>query len=309
MTQLSQLSQDLAALVAAGEGSVVRLDGRRGAPATGTVWSADGLIVAAHHALDEEEVEVGLPGGRAVAGRVVGRDLTLDLALVRAGEGGLLPPAWADDEAPAAPGELLISLSRPGRAVRADIGLLARVAGEQRVPAGGRLERYLEAGLALQPGLSGSLVLSAGGRALGVASAGLLRGTVLVIPVATLRRVAKGLLAHGGVRRGYLGLTSTPVRLPAPLAAAAGQEGALLVTGVEPGSPAERAGLLLGDALLSLGGVAVEGPRDLAPVLEAERIGDAVAVRLLRAGAPLELTLTVGAREPSARPHHARSCG
>jgi len=111
------------------------------------------------------------------------------------------------------------------------------------------------------------------------------------------------------VRRGYLGLTSTPVRLPASLEVAAGQEGALLVTGVEPGSPAERAGLLLGDALLSLGGAAVEGTRDLAPVLEAERIGDAVAVRLLRAGAPLDLTLTVGAREPLARPHHARRCG
>ena len=310
MTQLSQLSQDLAALVATGNGAVVRIDGRRGASASGTAWSADGVIVAAHHALDDDEVEVGLPDGRTVKAEVIGRDPSTDLAVLRTAEAGLAPPAWDADDGPVAPGELLVALSRPGRAVRADIGLVARVSGELRVPAGGRLDRYLEAGLALQPGLSGSLVLAADGRALGIASAGLLRGTVLVVPVATLRRVVKALLAHGAIRRGYLGITSTPVRLPDAAAALAGQAGALLVSGVEPGSPAERAGLLLGDALLSLGGAAVEGPRDLAPVLEAERIGDALPVRLLRGGAVLEVTLTVGVRpQASARHGHERHCG
>jgi len=147
-----------------------------------------------------------------------------------------------------------------------------------------------------------------------VASAGLLRGTALVIPVATLRRVVKALLSHGGLRRGYLGLTSSPVRLPAAAAERAGQAGALLVSGVEPGSPAERAGLLLGDALLTIAGAAVESPRDLAPVLEGERIGDAVAVRLWRAGALVEVTLTVGARDQAAAGSgagrgHGRRCG
>jgi S1-C subfamily serine protease len=309
MTQLSQLSQDLAALVAAGSPSVVRIDGRRGASASGTVWSADGVIVATHHAVDDDEVELGMPDGRAVKAEVVGRDPSTDLAILRAAEAGLQPPPWADDGAPIAPGELLVSLSRPGRAVRADLGLVARVAGEQRVPAGGRLDRYVEAGLALQPGLSGSLVLSAAGPALGIATAGLLRGTALVVPVATLRRVVKALLAHGGIRRGYLGITSSPVALPPAAAAQHGQAGALLISGVEQGSPADRAGLLLGDVLLALGGAAVESPRDLAPALEAERIGDAVAVRLLRAGAPLEVTLTIGAREPRPRAGHGAHGG
>jgi S1-C subfamily serine protease len=299
MTQLSQLSQDLAALVRAAEGQVVRLEGGRRV-ATGTVWSADGLVVTTAHGLgDEDEVEVTLPGGTAVPGEVVGHDPTTDLALVRTAAQGLAAPAWAEPEGLAS-GELLVALSRPGGSVRASLGLLSLAAGEWRAPAGGRLERYLETSLALQPGLSGSLVLAADGRPLGLASAGLLRGAALLVPAPTLRRAVKGILAHGGARRGYLGVATFPIRLGPAEAAAAGQEGALLVSGVEPESPAARAGVRLGDALLGVDGHELAGPHHLAPVLEPERVGDAVAVRLLRAGEVLERSLTIGTREPRA---------
>jgi len=310
MTQLSQLSQDLAALVRAAEGQVVRLAGRRRA-ATGTVWSADGLVVTTAHGLgDEDEVEVTGPDGAAAPGEVVGRDPTTDLAVVRTALPGLTAPAWAEPEG-LVTGELLVALSRPGGRVRASLGLLSLAGGEWRAPAGGRLERYLETSLALQPGLSGSLVLAADGRALGLASAGLVRGEALLVPAPTLRRAVKGILAHGGARRGYLGVATFPVRLGPVEAAAAGQEGALLVSGVEPESPAARAGLRLGDALLAVGGHEVAGPHDLAPVLEPERVGDAVTVRLLRAGEVRERALTVGAREPRAggESRHGRGLG
>jgi S1-C subfamily serine protease len=307
MSRLAELSQDLAALVHAAEGQVVRLAGRRRA-ATGTAWSEAGLVVTTAHGLgDEDELEVALPDGSTVRGEVAGRDPTTDLAVVRTAA-RLAAPAWAEADGLAV-GELLVAVARPGHAVRADLGLLARAGGEFRAPAGGRVARYLETTFALQPGLSGSLVLAADGRALGVASAGLVRGEALLVPAATLRRAVEAILEHGGPRRGYLGVATFPIRLGPAEAAAAGQAGALLVSGVEPESPAARAGLLLGDALLAVDGQPVAGPRDLAPVLEPERVGGVAALRLLRAGQVVERTLTVGARAARQAPPEGRAQG
>jgi len=118
----------------------------------------------------------------------------------------------------------------------------------------------------------------------------------MVVPAETLRRVVSALAEHGAVRRGYLGIATLPVRLPPPAATAAGQHGALLVSAVEPDSPAAQAGLLLGDAVLTLDGEAVTDFGDLLPLLEADRIGKALAVKVLRAGEVREVQVTVGVR-------------
>jgi S1-C subfamily serine protease len=292
---LTALSRRTAALVAESAAHVVRVDGRRRGPASGVVWSSDGLVVTAHHVVErDEELEVGLPSGETVPAELVGRDPSTDLALLRASASGLAAAPWTDE--PPAAGELLLALSRPGVRPRASLGLVARAAGEFRAAGGGRIDRWVEASLDVAPGLSGSLVVGAAGTPVGLASAGLVRGTILVVPPATLRRVTGALLAHGGVRRGFLGVTTLPVRLPPSAAARAGQECALLVSAVEDGSPAHRAGLLLGDALLSLAGAPLAHAGDLLPLLEEERIGQALAVRLVRAGEVRELPVTVGAR-------------
>ena len=290
---LAALSRRVADLTTERAAHVVRVEGRHRGPASGVVWSSDGLVLTTHHALErDEEIEIGLPSGETAAAELVGRDPTTDLALLRV-SGGLSAAPWSDE--PVRAGELVVALARPGRSPRAALGLVARASGEFRGAGGGRIDRWLETSLPLAPGLSGALVLGAPGAGVGIATAGLVRGAAMIVPPATLRRVTAALVAHGAVRRGFLGVTTIPIRLGGA-APRAGQAAGLLVSSVEEGSPADRAGVLLGDALLALGGEPVRHAGDLLPLLEEDRIGQPVSVRLLRAGEVRELSVTVGAR-------------
>ena len=166
---LMQLSDRIAALGADAAAHVVRVDGRRRAPASGVAWSADGVVVAPHHALPrDEEVAVGLPSGETAAAEILGRDPATDLAVLRVRGAALAPAALAADDAPLAAGELVVGVSRPGRSPRVALGVLARAAGEFRAAGGGRVDRFLETTLDLHPGLSGGLVLRADGAAVGI---------------------------------------------------------------------------------------------------------------------------------------------
>ncbi|HZM51769.1 MAG TPA: PDZ domain-containing protein, partial [Vicinamibacteria bacterium] len=113
-----------------------------------------------------------------------------------------------------------------------------------------------------------------------------------------LRRVVETLITHGHVRRGFLGIGTIPVRLPAALEKAVGQRAGLLVTSVAGDSGAARAGLLLGDVIVAVEGKGVSGPGDLLPFLEEDRIGQSLAARILRAEEPRDVAITIGAREP-----------
>lgn len=294
---LTQLSAQLTDLAGQAGAHVVRVEGRRRFPSSGVVWSGDGVIVTAHHTLEQdEEVEVGLASGETVEAEVLGRDPSTDLAAIRVSATGLTPALWAEETTVAA-GALVVGVSRPGRNPRASLGLVARAAGEYRARRGGRIDRYLETTLDVHAGFSGSLVLGPDGLGIGLGTAGLLRGTAMAVPPSTLRRVVKSLLAHGEVRRGYLGLATHPVPLPPEVRARTGEELALLVARVEPDSPAARAGIALGDALLSFGGESLQDPGELLALLAEDRIGDTVSMKLLRAGEVKDIQITIGARE------------
>jgi S1-C subfamily serine protease len=293
---LAELSNELAGVVERAEPSVVRVEGRRRTPSSGVVWSADGVIVAAHHSVDfDENVPVGLSDGRSVAARVVGRDPGSDLAVLHVEATGLSPARWSP--APPRVGELVVSLSRPGRSARARLGVVSAAGGEWRTSAGQRLESYLETDVALHPGFSGGLLAGATGEALGVNTAGLLRGSSLAVPPAAARRIVEALLARGHVRRGWLGIGTQPVPLPADLRARLDQPTGLIVLSVQPDGPAARAGLVLGDVLLRAGGEKLTSPAALLPSLDEERVGRPLALTVLRAGEERALTATVGERE------------
>ncbi|HYQ42993.1 MAG TPA: PDZ domain-containing protein, partial [Polyangiaceae bacterium] len=117
----------------------------------------------------------------------------------------------------------------------------------------------------------------------------------LTLATVTIERVLTALLSHGQIQRGYLGVSSTPARLPQGVAESIGQRVGLVVTGLQENGPAASSGVFLGDVLLALDGERVESIPDLQAVLE-ERAQRTVALRILRAGEPHELSVTPSAR-------------
>jgi S1-C subfamily serine protease len=180
--------------------------------------------------------------------------------------------------------------------VRATLGIVSVLGEGWRTPVGGRVERYLEAGVLLYPGFSGGPLIDVRGKVLGVNTGGLRRGGSLTIVTPAVRRTVEALAAHGRIRRGYLGIATQPARLPEAIAGAVGQPRGLLVIEVEPGSPAEAAGVLMGDTVLGAAGQPVRHPEELFAVLTGDRIGAPIPLRLLRAGQVQDVSVTVGER-------------
>jgi len=295
---LSNLSQALAETVDTVGSGVVRVEGRRRLAASGIVWSADGVIVTADHVVRQDDnIGLGLPDGRSVTAALVGRDPTTDLAVLRAEGVTLTPPAWAEPDALSV-GHLVLALGRPGHTVQATLGIVSALSEQGwRTPAGGQLDRYLQTDVVMYPGFSGGPLVNAAGQVVGLNSSALARGVSLTAPTPTLRRVVETLLQHGRVRRGYLGVSTQPVRLPAALAGQLGQETGLLLAAVEPGSPADKGGLLLGDTIVALADQPVRHHDDLLAQLSPDRVGRPVALKIVRGGQIQSLTVVVGEQE------------
>ena len=290
---LQNLSNDLAETVATAGPAVVRVEARDRLPASGIAWSADGVVVTAHHVVERDDsISIGLSGGETIPAVLVGRDPTTDLAVLRAETSGLTAPAW-DSGDDLRVGHLVLALGRPGNNVRATMGIVGALGKSWRTPNGGTLDRYLQTDLVMYPGFSGGPLVGADGRFLGLNTSALLRGVSLAVPSSTLRRVVEALLAHGRISRSYLGVGAQPTRLPEGLVKQLGQETGLLLVSVEPGSPAEDGKLYLGDTIVTLDGQPVRQLDDLLSNLGGERIGTIVSVRIVRGGQVQEIDVTL----------------
>ena len=292
---VQEFSDALAGAVDRTAPAVVRVEGRRRGAGSGVAWSEDVIATADHVVEWDEDVTIGRPDGGTARADVVGRDPGTDLAALRVTGTRLSAPVWNGLDGLKV-GHLVLAVSRPGRTAQARLGIVSAFGDAWRTPGGGRLDRYLQSDVPLHGGFSGSALVDASGRLLGLNTAGLLRATPLTVGGATVRRVMESLLAHGQVRRGYLGIGTQPVRLPAPFDQQLGQETALLVSSVQADSPAARAGILLGDVLVSLDGHALTHPAALFPLLDEDHIGAVARAAVVRAGERREVTLTIGVR-------------
>ncbi len=292
---LQNLSNALADTVESAGMGVVRVEARRRIPASGIVWSADGVILTAHHVVERDEnINIGLPGGKSISAKLVGRDPSTDLAVLRAEAGGLTPVAQASFDSLRV-GHLVLALGRPGEQVLSTLGIVSALGENWRSPAGGSMDRFLQTDVTMYPGFSGGPLVDMAGQVIGLNTSGM-RGVNLTVPIPTLQRVISALLTHGRVRQGYLGVGVQPVRLPAALSQQIGQETGLLVASVEPDSPAEKGGLLLGDTLVALEGSPLRHMDDLMGLLGGDRVGKATTLRIIRGGQIQEARVTVGER-------------
>ena len=285
---LTSLSTELAGLVASVAPSLVSIQSAR-ARSTGFSWRP-GLIVAAENALpDDGEISIVAHGGASSPARLAGRDSSTDVALLRIERTDLkkAPPAAG---APAAGTIALVAGAREGLASAA-LGVVSFVGPEWRSLRGGVIDARIELDAMLARASEGGLALDASGKTLGMAVFGPRRRT-LVIPMATIDRVAGQLAAKGRIARGYLGLGLQPVRLDG------GGTGAMAIS-VDPKGPGAAAGVRQGDIIVAWNGEPVRGVHHLVRALGPDSVGRAVRLTLSRAGEPIEATLTIGERPES----------
>ncbi len=293
---LQQLSDEMAGAVQIAGQSIVRINARRRLPATGIVWASDGTgatIVSANHVIErDEEITVVAPDGRELPAKLVGRDPSSDLAVLKV-EGAALTPAPRAPQDAVKVGALVLALGRAGE-LAATIGIVSALGGPWEGGRGRHFAKLISSDAPMFPGFSGGPLVDASGRVVGLLSSHLGRGMTLAIPNEEVERIVTTLGTHGKVARGYLGVGAQPVALPSALKASVGQDQGLLLVTVEDDGPAAQSGLTVGDIIVALAGTPTQSLDDLRAGLASQQVGQAIPVRILRGGQPTDLSVTPG---------------
>jgi S1-C subfamily serine protease len=281
---LQDLSTEIARIVAGAAGWVAAVHSHR-SRSSGFIWRP-GLIVTADEALAEEgEIAVTLPDGQTVPAKLVGRDPSTDIALLRIDRTDLAPAPLGAEGITA--GALAVVVGAEEDGPTAALGVVSRSGGPWRSLRGGEIDARLELDAALRRAAEGGLALDATGRAFGMTVFGP-RRRALVIPSATIERVASRLESHGRIARGYLGLGLHPV-------AVNGGVGAMVVS-VDADGPGAAAGVRQGDVIVAWNGEPVRRLQSLLRALGPDSVGQTVTLGLRRAGEPAEVALTIAER-------------
>jgi len=267
---------------------------------SGFVVNPDGYVVTNNHVVDgATEISVKLADGREFPGRVVGRDPRTDIALLKVEARGL-PTIHLGDSAALKVGEPVMAIGNPfGLEQTVTTGIVSatgRVIGE------GPYDDFIQTDASINPGNSGGPLINGRGQVVGINTAIVSRsggsvGIGFAIPVNLAKPVVSQLAAAGHVTRGWLGVGIQP--LTADLAKSfkvTGTDGAL-VTSVSEGSPAAKAGLKQGDVIVEYDGRPVARAGDLPRAVAETPVGRAVSLKVVRDGAPVTLTATVGRLE------------
>jgi S1-C subfamily serine protease len=263
--------------------------GRGGGSGSGILFTPDGfLLTNAHVVGSHDRVRVRTSDGREFQGRVVGSDPWTDLAVVQA-EANQLPHGTLGDSAKLRVGQLVVAIGSPlGFESTVTAGVVSALGRTLRTITGHLVDNVIQTDAALNPGNSGGPLVDAAGRVIGINTAVIqpAQGICFAIPINMARHILPQLMRHGKVVRGYLGLHARTV----PLARHFGlpQASAVEVMAVEAGSPAEQAGILEEDLLVSLGEQPITSVDDLHKLLTELPVDVPAAVVILRGERRLE---------------------
>lgn len=294
VSALSELSSQLASAVETASRSIVAIHARRRIPSSGIIWR-DGIVVSASHTVRSDgEIPVTLPNGESARATIAGRDSATDLIVLRINGTDKAKAAARADSSALRVGSLVLAVGRPGRNVSASFGIISAVGEGWRTWQGARIDRVLRLDLAVYDGFSGGPLVDGGGAILGINNSALARGTPLALPAQAVDRVVDELLERGHVRRPFIGVAVQPVALSAAVTKQHQLEddGGLLIVSIADDSPAEKAGVLLGDVLLDAAGKRLARPDDLLDALSATTHGASLTLKVLRGGVVKSVSIT-----------------
>ena len=290
MNTWTSLSNEIEAAVDKAAPSIVQVHGRRRIAAG--VVIGDNLI-ATPAATDDDKVAV-LVDSQATEGAVLGRIGNMGLTIVRVDGLNRAPLAAAPEPKP---GHLAVAIGRTwSGGVMATLAPIAVVGGPLRTGRSGSIDRVIRIQQSPHGALNGGALIDASGQALGIVTSLAIRGTTVVIPASIAFEAATKAAAEGGVKQGFLGVSSVPVPLPERQRGGRAQSSGLLISHVAANSPAEHGGLLVGDVIVGFAGEAVEDPETLVTRLRGNRIGAAVPITVIRGLNAVDVTVTVSER-------------
>lgn len=293
---LRSLSNQMADAVEQVSSALVLVDGRQRQPASGIIYT-NSLVLTAAHVLDREDnITIQTHDQRTLAAQFVGRDLASDLAILRVNDLNGTAATWASDEARV--GQLIMTVGRSNsEGPMASVGIISAVGGPLRTSQGTTLERYIRTDATPYPGFSGGTLIDLNGAVVGILTTGLANGVALAVPANIAKGIADTLATQGYIKRGYLGISSQLVEVPAAQRAGREQEHGLLIIKVEENSPAQKGGVLIGDILVTLAGRAIKDSEDLHIVLASDYVDKTIPVEVIRGNAVQTLQVTVGQRQ------------
>jgi S1-C subfamily serine protease len=292
---LSALSRRLEELAAVPSGAVVGVRSHGRLAASGIVWKP-GVVVTASDAIESDDDLSVVTPDKPLGARLAGQDPATGIAVLRVSE-GLPEPQNLAVSAGARVGQMVLALGRGEEGIVASLGMVSVAGGTWQSRRGGRIDRLIRLDMRLGARSEGGIVVDSAGATLGMVLLGP-RRRPLVIPAATIERVAPKLLADGRIARGYLGVGLHSIRLDDALAAvhALADRRASMVVSVDPDGPAREAGILIGDVIVELDGAPLPGPRSLLAKLTPESVGNVAQLKLLRAGQIATARVAIGAR-------------
>jgi S1-C subfamily serine protease len=291
------LSKQIAETIESITDSIVTVHGGGRSTSSGVVWRP-GVIVTVRQGLRRSDLLQVAHGGDPVQATLVGADAGTDLAVLRV-ETGATKPVETIGAQVARVGEIVLAVGRSALGdISASSGIVARLGSGFRTWRGGQIDSLIRPDVQLYVGQAGSALVNEGRRVLGINSTALARNAVITIPAATVDRVVDAILERGHVPRPYLGAAMQAVPVPEASRAQFGEgvDEALLVLHVEANAPAATAGILVGDLVLSVDGKLVHNVHGVQRQLSTLKVGDPVAVAVIRGGVKMDLKVILADR-------------
>ena len=291
---LNDISSTLADVVDKASQSVFSVHARRSYPLSGTAWT-ESLIVTTNRAVETTDIKLSDAHGDTLSASLLGRDPRRDLAILKVEDEVKPLSSLALQDLKI--GQIALRLGRSGKHLRATLGIISGVTdkGMGRMRAG--KQPFVLSDAASFPGFSGGPLLSSGAKVMGLGTASFSRDDSAAITTESIDKVASSLLEHGRIRRGYVGISGQPIKLPKDLASELEQRAGLLLMSVEPDSPAAKAGLVLGDTLLSLNSEKLYHASHLLDLLDDSLIDKTAELSVLRSGEVKTFEITIGEKK------------